>query len=59
MEKFTKLAAITDLNAREVAIFAPLIAGTLILGVYPNYVFNLTQASVDHLVTVYQAAVGG
>lgn len=54
-----KLAAITDLDAREVAIFAPLIAGTLILGVYPNFVFNLTQASVDHLVTVYQAAVGG
>jgi NADH-quinone oxidoreductase subunit M len=54
-----KLAAITDLEWREVAIFAPLIAGTLILGVYPNYVFNLTQTSVDHLVTVYRAAVGG
>jgi NADH-quinone oxidoreductase subunit M len=54
-----KLAAITDLDAREVAIFAPLIAGTLILGVYPNFVFNLTQSSVDHLVTVYRAAVGG
>jgi NADH-quinone oxidoreductase subunit M len=54
-----KLAGITDLDWREVAIFAPLIAGTLILGVYPNYVFNLTQTSVDHLVTVYQAAVGG
>ena len=54
-----KLAGITDLDAREVAIFAPLVIGTLILGVYPNYVFNLTQTSVDHLVTVYQAAVGG
>lgn len=54
-----KLAAITDLDAREVAIFAPLIAGTLILGVYPNFVFNLTQTSVDQLVTVYRAAVGG
>lgn len=54
-----KLAGITDLDWREVAIFAPLIAGTLILGVYPNYVFNLTQTSVDHLVTVYRAAVGG
>lgn len=54
-----KLAAITDLDAREVMIFAPLIAGTLILGVYPNFVFNLTQTSVDHLVTVYRAAVGG
>jgi NADH-quinone oxidoreductase subunit M len=54
-----KLAAITDLDWREAAIFLPLIAGTLILGVYPNYVFNLTQTSVDHLVTVYRAAVGG
>jgi NADH-quinone oxidoreductase subunit M len=54
-----KLAGVTDLDWREVAIFVPLIAGTLILGVYPNYVFNLTQTSVDHLVTVYQTAVGG
>ena len=41
------------------AIFAPLIAGTVALGVHPSFVFNLTQTSVDHLVTVYQAAVGG
>jgi NADH-quinone oxidoreductase subunit M len=54
-----KLTGITDLDWREVAIFAPLVAGTLILGVYPSYVFNLTQTSVDHLVTVYRAAVGG
>jgi NADH-quinone oxidoreductase subunit M len=54
-----KLAAIDDLDWREVAIFAPLIASTLFLGVYPNSVFNLTQSSVDHLVTVYQAAIGG
>jgi len=54
-----KLAGITDLDWREVAIFAPLVIGTLILGVYPNYVFNLTSASVDHLVTVYRAAIGG
>jgi NADH-quinone oxidoreductase subunit M len=53
-----KLAAITDLDWREVAIFAPLIVGTLALGVYPNFVFNLTQASVDHLVAAYRAAVG-
>jgi NADH-quinone oxidoreductase subunit M len=54
-----KLAAITDLEMREVLVFAPLIAGTLILGVYPSYVFNLTQTSVDHLVAVYRAALGG
>src|SRR5882757_2494416 len=53
-----KLAGITDLDWREVAIFAPLIAGTLALGVHPGAVFNLTQASVDHLVQAYQAAIG-
>ncbi|WP_372786922.1 NADH-quinone oxidoreductase subunit M [Phenylobacterium sp.] len=55
----TKLAGIADLHWREVAIFAPLIAATLVLGVYPGAVFNLTQASVDHLVSAYQAAIGG
>ncbi|MGH6909894.1 MAG: NADH-quinone oxidoreductase subunit M [Phenylobacterium sp.] len=54
-----KLESITDLDWREVAIFAPLIASTLVLGVYPNSIFNLTQTSVDHLVSVYQAAIGG
>nr|MEA2797545.1 hypothetical protein [Phenylobacterium sp.] len=32
---------------------------TLVLGVYPSAVFNLTQASVDHMVSAYQAAIGG
>jgi len=54
-----KLAAITDLEWREVAIFTPLIIATLWMGVQPNLVFNLTQASVDQLVQVYQAAIGG
>jgi NADH-quinone oxidoreductase subunit M len=54
-----KLAGVADLDWREAAIFIPLIAGTLILGVYPNSVFNLTQTSVDHLVTVYRTAAGG
>ena len=49
-----KLADITDLDWREVAIFAPLIVATLYLGVQPDLVFNLTQASVDQLVAVYQ-----
>ena len=55
----TKLSDITDLDWREVAIFAPLVAATLILGVQPGLVMNLTQASVDHLVSAYQAAIGG
>jgi NADH-quinone oxidoreductase subunit M len=54
-----KLADIADMDWREVAIFAPLIASTLVLGVQPGLVMNLTQASVDHLVSAYQAAIGG
>jgi NADH-quinone oxidoreductase subunit M len=54
-----KLDAITDLENREIAIFTPLIVATLYLGVAPNSVFSLTGASVDHLVAVYQAAIGG
>jgi len=53
------LATITDLEVREVAIFVPLVLSTLYLGLQPGAVFNLTQASVDSLVTVYRAAVGG
>jgi len=53
-----KLMAIQDLTAREVLIFAPLIAGTLWLGVQPDVVFNLTAASVDNLVAGYRAATG-
>jgi NADH-quinone oxidoreductase subunit M len=50
-----KLATIADLNWREVVIFAPLIVGTLILGLQPGIVFNITAASVDKLVAAYQA----
>lgn len=52
------LAEIGDLDWREVAIFAPLIASTLYLGIYPAAVFDLTQASVDNLVALYSAATG-
>jgi NADH-quinone oxidoreductase subunit M len=54
-----KLATITDLEWREVAIFAPLVIATLYMGVVPNSVFNLTEASVDQLVAAYRAATGG
>ena len=32
---------------------------TLVLGIYPNFVFNLTASSVDALVGAWRAAVGG
>jgi NADH-quinone oxidoreductase subunit M len=54
-----KLMTITDLEWREVYVFAPLLIGTLWLGVQPGLVFNITQTSVDHLVSAYHAALGG
>jgi NADH-quinone oxidoreductase subunit M len=54
----TKLLDITDLENREILIFVPLILGTLILGVQPNLVFNLTASSVDALTAAYHAAIG-
>jgi NADH-quinone oxidoreductase subunit M len=53
------LATITDLDKREILIFAPLIVSTLVLGIYPNLIFNLTASSVDGLVGAWRAAVGG
>ena len=43
------LMAIQDLTAREIAILAPLVIATIIMGVYPNFVFKVTSASVEHL----------
>ena len=54
----SQLATITDLSMRELVIFSPLIVGTLVLGLQPNLVLDLTAASVDHLVAAYNA-VGG
>jgi len=54
-----KLEGITDVTRLEIAIFVPLIIGTLWLGIYPAAIFDITQASVDQLVATYQAAIGG
>ncbi|MDR5651289.1 NADH-quinone oxidoreductase subunit M [Ruixingdingia sedimenti] len=51
------LRTITDMTARERAIFAPLVAMTLLLGVYPSLVTDIIGPSVSALVTDYQAAV--
>ena len=51
------LKTITDMTAREKAIFAPLVAMTLLLGVYPSLVTDITGPSVGALITDYQAAL--
>ena len=51
------LATIQDMSRRERAIFAPLVAMTLLLGVYPSVVTDITGASVGALITEFRAAV--
>ncbi len=51
------LKAITDLSGREKAIFAPLVAMTLILGVYPSLVTDIIGPSVTALLDHYHAAI--
>ncbi|HEX3916814.1 MAG TPA: NADH-quinone oxidoreductase subunit M [Caulobacteraceae bacterium] len=50
------LAAISDLNMREIVIFAPLIVGTLVLGLAPGLVFQVTSGATQALVDAYHLA---
>jgi NADH-quinone oxidoreductase subunit M len=52
------LGGIGDLDSREILIFAPLIIATLWLGLQPGLVFNVTDASVVHLISAFRAATG-
>jgi NADH-quinone oxidoreductase subunit M len=54
-----KLSTIADLELREVVIFVPLIVGALALGVYPRLITDVTSASVERLVDLWRAGVGG
>ncbi|MDR0807975.1 MAG: NADH-quinone oxidoreductase subunit M [Gemmobacter sp.] len=51
------LKSITDMTGRERAIFAPLVAMTLLLGVYPSLVTDMIGPSVEALLTDYHAAI--
>jgi len=51
------LKAIKDMNRREKALFAPLIAMTLLLGVYPSLATDLIGPSVEQLVARYDTAL--
>ncbi len=51
------LKLIKDMNWREIAIFAPLIVLTILFGIYPVPILDVTAASVDNLIDNYQAAI--
>ena len=50
------LATIKDLTLREGLTLAPLIALTILFGVYPKPVLDLSAASVQNLVNNYASA---
>lgn len=52
------LAGISDLDYREVAIFVPLVVLTILLGIYPKPVLDVSAASVTVLIDGYQQALG-
>ena len=52
------LKTIKDLSYREIAIMAPLVFLTLLFGIYPAPVLDVTAVSVKKLVAAYEAAVG-
>ena len=51
------LKTITDMTAREKAIFAPLVFMTLLLGIYPALVTDIIGPSVEALVHNYDMAL--
>ncbi len=51
------LKTLMDLTGREKLILYPLVAAIIFFGIYPTPVFDVTQASVDALLTNYQAAI--
>ncbi|MEO1177171.1 MAG: proton-conducting transporter membrane subunit, partial [Pseudomonadota bacterium] len=51
------LKSITDMDRRERAIFAPLVAMTILLGVYPALALDIIGPSVAALSQNYQSAL--
>jgi NADH-quinone oxidoreductase subunit M len=50
------LAHINDMGWREIAIFVPLVIGTIVFGFYPKPVLDMSAASVTALVEQVQNA---
>ncbi len=53
------LFSITDLGWREMVVLAPLVILTIVFGVYPKPVLDISSASVMQLIDNYQHAVAG
>ena len=51
------LASIKDLTLREGVILVPLVVLTILFGVYPKPVLDMSAASVQQLVSNYNTAI--
>lgn len=51
------LEGIKDLSLREIAILAPLVIITIIMGVYPKPIFDVTSVSVANLLSEHKQAL--
>jgi NADH-quinone oxidoreductase subunit M len=52
------LAGILDLDGREMLVLAPLVVFTILFGIYPKAVLDVSQASVTALIDNYHQALG-
>jgi NADH-quinone oxidoreductase subunit M len=52
-----ELKAITDLETREIVVMVPLVALTILFGIYPAPLLDVMSVSVDHLIKNYEAAI--
>ena len=53
------LALIRDLGWREIVTLAPLVTVTILIGIYPKPVLDVSAASVAQLIDNYHHAIGG
>lgn len=53
-----KLEGIKDLTGSEIVIFVPLIIATIVLGVFPALIFDLTEASVQQIQAMSSGLMG-
>ncbi len=57
--KNDKLVDIPDMTRRELVIMVPLAVMTILLGVYPSLITDITATSVDALLADFSAKLGG
>jgi NADH-quinone oxidoreductase subunit M len=51
------LRGITDMGVREIVVFAPLVLLTILFGLYPAPLLDVTAVSVKKLVSGYETAI--